>query len=41
MSNISTGRAVDQMECFLKSIDQAPENAKGANSISELTPRYY
>ena len=39
-----TRKAVDQFEGFLKSVDQnvdqAPENAKGANSISELTPRF-
>jgi hypothetical protein len=33
------------MEGFLKSVDQnvdqAPKNEKGANSISELTPRLY
>jgi hypothetical protein len=37
--------AVDQFEGFLKSVDQnvdqAPENGKGANSISELTPFNY
>jgi integrase len=40
-----TRKAVDQFEGFLKSVDQnvdqAPENGKGANSISELTPRYH
>jgi hypothetical protein len=28
MSSISTGRAVDQMEGFLESVDQVPKNAK-------------
>ncbi len=37
--------AVDQMEVFLKSVnqnvDQVPENEKRANPISELTPSNY
>ena len=38
-----TRKAIDQMEGFLKSVDQivdqVPQNEKRANPISELTPR--